>query len=341
MATMQDVARRANVSIATVSFVVNNTKPVSPATRERVESAMQELGYRRNAVGRALASRRTHIIALLFPALQHRFSETAVSFFTSAAETASELGYNLVLWPVSNDAEQVTDLTAGGLVDGVLLMEVQMDDPRVDRLLESGTPFALIGRTREPGALPYVDVDFENAVIDSIDHLVSLGHRAICYLDGRVGNALENYGPVVRARATYEAHMASLGLTAIALSCDETPAAGRAAAGELLESAPDATAVIVMNEHAAFGLVSGLTRRGVHVPRDMSIISLGTSPDMAAMSDPKLTLMSSPGVEVGRRGVVAIIDQLEGRTGKLPQTLVKCGFEQGQSTGPAPMRTTR
>ena len=70
-ATMQDVAERAGVSIATVSFVVNNTKPVTPETRVRIEQAMADLGFRRNVVARALASRRTRIIALVYPALDH------------------------------------------------------------------------------------------------------------------------------------------------------------------------------------------------------------------------------------------------------------------------------
>ena len=74
MATMRDVAERAGVSIATVSFVVNNTKPVTAATRRADRGAMAELGFRRNVVARALASRRTRIIALAYPALEHRLA---------------------------------------------------------------------------------------------------------------------------------------------------------------------------------------------------------------------------------------------------------------------------
>ncbi|WP_227497037.1 LacI family DNA-binding transcriptional regulator [Planctomonas psychrotolerans] len=339
MATMRDVARLANVSIATVSFTLNNTKPVAPATRLRVEQAMEELKFRRNPVARALASRRTRIIALLYPALQHRFSGTVVNFFTSAAQTASEHGYTLVLWPISNDAAEVTELVDGGLVDGVLLMEVQLDDPRVERLRQSDLPFALIGRTRDPSALSYVDIDFENTTAAAVDHLVDLGHRAICLLNGSVGSsALEAYGPVARTEAAFDEVMRARGLTPVTLACDETPIAGRAAASELLERAPDATAVIVMNEHAAFGFVSGLTHRGLHVPRDMSILSIASSRDMAAISDPELTCMAAPGVELGRMGVEALLDQLEGRSEKHPQALVMCTFVPGQSTGPAPDR---
>jgi DNA-binding LacI/PurR family transcriptional regulator len=334
VATMRDVARLANVSIATVSFTINNSKPVAPATRARVEAAMQELGFRRNAVGRALASKRTHILALLYPALQHRFRGTVVDFFTSAATTASERGYNLVLWPAANDAE-LDELTSTGLVDGVLLMEVQVEDPRVARLQKSGTPFALIGRTAEPSALDFVDIDFEGTVTAAIDHLVGLGHTSVGLLDGGVGSgALRGYGPVVRTRAAFERVTAERGLTAFHATCDENPRAGREAAAHLLEQAPGMTALILMNEHAAPGLVTGFRAGGVSVPDDMSILSIASSKEMAAMNDPELTVMSAPSVELGRRGVELLIDQLTGAKEHDRHALVMCAFEPGGSTAP-------
>src|SRR6187431_659768 len=98
--TMREVANAAGVSIATVSFVVNNSKRVAPETRERIERAMTELGFRRNIVARALASRRTQIIALVYPVLEHRLSGSITEFITSAARAASAAEYHLVVWPV-------------------------------------------------------------------------------------------------------------------------------------------------------------------------------------------------------------------------------------------------
>src|SRR5690606_18856291 len=101
---------------------------------------------------------------------------------------------------------------------------VQVEDPRVERLQKSGTPFALIGRTAEPDALDFVDIDFEGTVAASIDHLVELGHSSIGLLDGGVGSgALRGYGPVVRTRGAFEREMEERGLTAFRLSCDENP----------------------------------------------------------------------------------------------------------------------
>ncbi|WP_240605960.1 LacI family DNA-binding transcriptional regulator [Planctomonas deserti] len=334
MVTMRDVARRADVSIATVSFTVNNSKTVSPATRARVEQAMEELGFRRNMVARALASRRTRVIALLYPALQQRLSGTAVKFFTSAAKTAGDLGYTLVLWPVSNDAEQVTQLTSGGLVDGVLLMQVQLDDPRVDRLVETGTPFAMIGRTRDPSGLTFVDIDSENTTVAALDYLTGLGHRRIALLTSDGDSAVPHFGPTERTRATYLVEMGRRGLDPVMLECGETPQAGRLAADELYARAPETTAVMVLNENAAFGLLNGLRHLGVSVPGDMSILSVGSSPDIAAIADPALTLMVSPADELGRMGVEALVDRLEGREERGNHTLVMCAFHEGSSTAP-------
>jgi DNA-binding LacI/PurR family transcriptional regulator len=297
---------------------------------------MEELGFRRNMVARALASRRTRVIALLYPALQQRLSGTAVKFFTSAAKTAGDLGYTLVLWPVSNDAEQVTDLTAGGLVDGVLLMQVQLDDPRVDRLVESGTPFAMIGRTRDPDGFTFVDIDSENTTIAALDYLSGLGHRSIALLTSDGGAALPHFGPTERTRETYLREMRSRGLDPVLLECGETPADGRKAASDLLDQAPDTTAVMVLNENAAFGLLNGLRQLGVSVPADLSILSVGSSPEIAAIADPELTLMISPADELGRMGVEALVDRLEGREERGNHALVMCALREGSSTAPPP-----
>lgn len=140
---------------------------------------MAELGYTNNVVARALASKRTRIIALLFPALEQRLGGIALHMFMSAATRASELGYHLVLWPTGTTDDDVRDLVSGRLFDGVLVMEVQLHDSRVEALLELDLPFVSMGRTSQNDRVPYVDMDFEEAVEQALDHLQSLGHGSI------------------------------------------------------------------------------------------------------------------------------------------------------------------
>src|SRR5579875_2508798 len=199
MVRMQDVAEHANVSIATVSFVVNGTKQVSAATRQRVETAMTELGFTRNIVARALATRRSRILALLFPSLEARGNASAMQFVHGAVAGAAEREHQLVVWPVANDPVALRSYLDGGLVDGVLAMEVQLEDPRVPVLESAGMPYVLIGRTADTSGTAFADIDFESSTAAALARLHALGHRSIALLLERPGAlGASEYGPPVR-----------------------------------------------------------------------------------------------------------------------------------------------
>jgi DNA-binding LacI/PurR family transcriptional regulator len=334
MVNMRDVAHRAGVSIATVSFVLNGTKPVTAATRARVEKSMADLGYQRNVVARALASRRTHIIAMAYPALDHKFGFSAAEFFTSAADAARKQDYHLVLWPVGNDGTELTELVGQGLVDGVVLMEVQLDDPRVAVLQGTGTPFALIGRTSKLEGLSHVDIDFDRTVEDAIGYLHGLGHRRLALISGNLKDPLfSTYGPYVRSEAAYRRLAPEYGLETVVLECSGSTQAGQEAMARLVRDHPDTTAVLIVNEFAALGAVAGLNRLGLRVPDDISVLPLLMAPEMAALTNPELTIMRTPGPELGHLGTEALIRQLEGAD-PLPPQLVPAKLYPGATTGP-------
>ena len=334
MVTMRDVAQRAGVSIATVSFVLNDTKPVTAATRAKIEQAMADLGFRRNVVARALASRRTHIIAMAYPALEHRFGMSTAEFFTSAAEAARQEDYHLVLWPVGNDGVELGELLGQGLVDGVVLMEVQLDDPRVGILRKTGTPFAMIGRTSELDGLSHVDIDFDTTVAIAVEHLYELGHRKMVLVSGDLSDPrFHAYGPWVRTEDAYRRIVAEYGLQTVVLECTDTTQAGHEAAVRLAREHPDTTAILVLNEYAALGVVSGLNRLGRDVPGEFSVLPLLMVPETAALSNPELTIMRTPGPELGQLGTEALIRQLEGAD-PLPPQLVPAKLYAGATTAP-------
>ncbi len=310
MVTMQDVADRAGVSLTTVSFVVNGTKRVAPSTRARVEEAMADLGYRRNVLARALASRRSHIVALVFPALQHRLGSTALSIVTAAARAATERGFNVVLWPV-DDVAQLDDYLSGGLVDGVLLMEVTADDPRVALLVERDVHFGLVGRTDDTTGLSYVDMDFAGMVATGLDHLTELGHRRVAlFLGDPGGPAWSGYGPVARTEQAYLAEAARRGLDPVVVRSAQDPRSGRRAATALAEDHPDVTAVLVLNELALSGFVNGLVAAGRTVPDDVSVLGLATSAADLETADPAVSAVVAPGAELGARSVDGLVDRL-------------------------------
>ncbi|QTE28742.1 LacI family DNA-binding transcriptional regulator [Pengzhenrongella sicca] len=342
MATMQDVARLANVSLSTVSYALSDARPVSSRTKARIEAAMAELGFQRNAAARSLASRRSHVLALTYPAMQQGLGGTVSEFVASAAETASAHGYQLVLWPLgANQPGEIRDLAQQGQADGVLLMEVRLEDPRVEALRAAGVPFTMIGRTAQVADLSYVDIDFARTTEDAVAHLTGLGHERIAFLNHSAASRADGYAPTIRADEGYADAMRARGLSPESILCDEDPGAGRAAMAELLARDPRLTAVITMNEIATFGATVELQAQGRQIPRDFSVLSIVTSPGVGAMSNPPLTTMHAPGADLGRLGVEALLALLT--VNELPAVdpvLLPCPLEPGGSTGPPPVPLT-
>src|SRR6266568_2272768 len=142
MATIRDVAQHAGVSVSTVSYVINGTRPISEATVTRVRAAMDELGYRPHALARGLATRRSRIIGLLFPTPERGLGVTELEFVTSVAEACRAVGYQMILWTAEvHERAELKALTGAGLVDGVIVMEIRLDDDRIGLLRDAGLPF--------------------------------------------------------------------------------------------------------------------------------------------------------------------------------------------------------
>ncbi|MCL2514759.1 MAG: LacI family transcriptional regulator, partial [Microbacteriaceae bacterium] len=294
MVTMQQVADRAGVSISTVSFVVNDTKPVTPETRERVLQAISDLGYRRNTIARALASRRTRILALIYPLIDHRNHN---AFIESAATAAREHGYNLVLWPLHSDdvSTEITSLIQAGFADGVLLMEVQLDDERVQRLREADAPFALIGRTRDLEGIDYVDIDFERSIETAIDDLAALGHRHFSLVvEDWSATPLAGYAPPIRTEQAFRAAIAQRGFEGAVFRAPHQAHAVSTIVDRVLREASATTAIISLHDEVSAAFVNTLPHRGVAVPADMSVVAIASAPTLAEQLDPPLTVYPGP-----------------------------------------------
>jgi len=335
--TMLEVAKRANVALSTVSYALNGTRPVSEETRSRIWKAMSELGYQPNALARGLASRRSRIIALLFPALPRGFGATELEFVTGAAEAAQNRGYHLVLWPTEmHGVTELQQLIRQSLVDGVLVMEVRLSDERIDLLQQIGVPFSMIGRPSEASDFSFADIDFEQTTRDGVSYLVQLGHRQIAFLNHSEETFEAGYGPSVRAAAGFEQAIQAAGLTPISRFCGDTVVAGQQVFEELIQAHPDLTALATMNERATVGVMQAAAARGWRIPDDLSIVSLVSSARVAEMTLPPLTALTPASAELGRLGVETLIGQLEEDRSELVQRLLPCRLVIRGSTGAAP-----
>ncbi|RIV39968.1 LacI family DNA-binding transcriptional regulator [Micromonospora radicis] len=335
MATMQDVARLARVSLSTVSYVLTGARPISQATRDKVLAAMAELDYQPNAMARGLASRRSRILGLLLPMDERGLGATETAFVTGAAAAANTAGYHLVLSPIGvGDLDELRRLASQRMLDGALLMEVQLHDPRVDVLRELSVPLVLIGRTADTTGLSYVDIDFDQTVEEAVEHLVGLGHRRIVYVNHSAETIAEGYGPATRTRDAFAVAMTRHGLEPLMIPAEDSAAGGRTALAAALRQAPDLTAILAMNESAVFGLVGELSSRGLSVPDDLSVISMVTSPQVAELATPALTAMNSPGSAVGRIAIETLLRHVDGGNGEIHQQLLPCALQVRGSSGP-------
>lgn len=334
--TIADVARHAGVSVSTVSYALSGTRPIKPETKERVQASMKALGYQPNAMARSLAARRSNVIAMIYPEVDRGLGGTGGEFVRASAERARELGYQLVLWPFrADEARQVRNLVRQGTADGVLVMEVLLDDERIDVLEAARIPYTMIGRTRDVTSRNSVDIDFEATVEASIDHLIGLGHQRIAFVNHSQESFEAGYGPTVRVSAAFDRVMSERRLTPLARTCSDSPLDGRRVMGELLEAEPGLTAVVTMNELATFGVFAELQRRGLAIPADVSVMGIVSSPGVGTLSNPQLTTMHSPGAELGRLAVDRLLSQLGRNRPSVPNLLIPCVFEQGLSVGPA------
>lgn len=334
MPTMHDVAHRANVSLSTVSYAINGTRPISEETRQRIFAAMEELGYRPHALARGLASKRSRILALLFPTSERGMGTTDLEFIIGAADMARELGYHLVLWTSDiNDAVELRQLIQQGLVDGVVLMEVHLNDRRVAYLREIEFPFSIIGRCADNTGLAYTDIDFEQTMRDAVQHLVELGHTDIAFVNHARGVFDAGYGPAVRTADAFGRVVQEYGIRGVIRFCHPTAQAGYVTFNSLLAEQPEITAIAVMNERSIPGMLQAIADRDWCVPEEISLISLVSSPDVAEMSMPPLTTLAPPSTELGRLGVELLIQQLDGRPVSTTQLLLPCRLVLGGSTG--------
>jgi DNA-binding LacI/PurR family transcriptional regulator len=336
MATMTDVARRAGVSVSTVSYVLTGTRPISEATRDRVLAAMAELGYQPNAMARGLASRRSNIVGLLLPLTGRGLGATETAFVTGATEAAREAGYHLMLCSVgTDDADELRTLATQRLLDGFLVMEVQLTDRRVDLLRKLESPFVLIGRTDDQAGLACVDIDFDQTVDDAVAHLVGLGHRTIAYINHSAASLASGYGPAQRTAQAFAKALDRHGITGLMVPSEDTASGGRQAVREARERCPRLTGVLVMNENAALGILAELRETGLDVPSDLSVVSMVTSEVVADLASPALTAMTSPGAALGATATRVLLKRLGEGDASTYEELLPCVLEVRGTSGKA------
>jgi DNA-binding LacI/PurR family transcriptional regulator len=305
-----EIARQAGVSRSTVSYALSGKRPVSEETRRKIQRVIDDLGYQPNASARALANGRTSTLGLVFPPAGHHYTGMQLDFIGSVVEAAAAHDYDVLLSPSGMDSDRSFQRLLGERrVDGAILMEIRLEDDRVDHLTEVGFPFVAIGRTARPEGGWWVGLDHAALVESCVNHLADLGHRTVAFVNRPEALLRAGYESAHRGLQGFSKAAAERGLTVRAYCCGDDAPSGQACVERILHDDPATTALVTLNEAALGGLYRGLAEAGRHVPRDFSITGVAAS-RWAETVTPQLTAADVPAARLGRLAVDLLVERL-------------------------------
>lgn len=310
IATIRDVAKKAGVSISTVSAVTNNNKPVSAALRRKVAAVIAELDYQPNPVARALYTKRTNNLAFLVPSITNPFFSAVLR---SVEDTALRRGYSVFVGSTDGDQAKVKsyhqrlqNIGIDGLL-AVLSWDI-VNSGIIETVIKRGLPVVGVAGGRIVSEIDCYIVDDIAAGEQAAQYLIGLGHRRIAFL-GAIDSQQTalRYQGVQRALLQHGLHPDPHLLVQVEGHTEEYV---HKAISRLVVEKTEFSAIIAFNDIMALGALSALDDFGFTIPEDVSV--LGFDDTLAAYSRPKLTTMAFPKQALGEQAVLRLISHIEG-----------------------------
>ncbi|MFF5994226.1 catabolite control protein A [Lysinibacillus sp. KU-BSD001] len=294
--TIYDVAREANVSMATVSRVVNGNQNVKPATRKKVLEVIERLEYRPNAVARGLASKKTTTVGVIIPDISNNlYAELA----RGIEDIATMYRYNIILANSDQNEEKeltLLDTMLGKQVDGIVMMTDRVTEKIQDSMDHSPVPIVLAGSVDELKEVPSVNIDYYQAAYEAVKVLLDNGHTRIAFI-----SAPQSYTVTQYKLAAYKKALEDVGLTvdeSLIVSEEDTYDNGIAAYEEVSQFDNAPTAFFAGSDELAIGIIHGAQDAGRQVPEDLEVISFENS-KLARMVRPQLSSVVLPLYDIG------------------------------------------
>lgn len=308
-ATIRDVARLAGVSTATVSQVLNGSRPVAAATRARTLEVISQLGYRPNIFGRGLRTQRSHLVGVVLPDLSNPFYPTLVR---GVQDRLGSSGYHAVVCNTDGDPGQERELVVELMdrqVDGLVVVSYTLRSADFSGIAARGVPLVVVGRVR---GVDHVFTNDLRASAAMTDYLLDAGYGVIAHIAGPAAAV-----PAGPRRAGYRAAMRRRGFTSSmspVVHGDFSMTGGAKALVELLESGRMARAVFCANDLMALGAMEAARARGLSVPDDLAVAGFDDI-YAASLVRPALTTVGHAAAVIGSTAASLLLDRIGGATG--------------------------
>jgi DNA-binding LacI/PurR family transcriptional regulator len=340
MPTIRDVARYANVSVGTVSNVLNDSPLVKDETRQRVLQAIEKLNFHPAAAARSLSTNRTNTIGMVRTELRPystkiEFDPVVLDLINGIATGAVDSGVGLTFWTIPVGAKEMAlyrRLVAARQVDGLILFAPRENDPRIAHLMQKQFPFVVFGRNTSQRDFHWMDVDGAHGVQLAVRHLAELGHRRIGYIGPPSEQSLAE-----QRWAGFVQGMGALDLPIdgdLVFEGDFTERSGQLGTHHLLGQPNPPTAIICNNDRMAFGAMREIQSRDLTVGRDVSVIGFDDIP-LARYSHPALTTVYQPVQEIGQMLFQLLHAVIEGKpTDQWSGRLIQPTLQIRQTTQP-------
>jgi DNA-binding LacI/PurR family transcriptional regulator len=312
MATIADVASHAGVAMSTVSYVLSGKRPISDETRRRVQASIRALGYHPNAGARALASSRSNVIALVIPLRTGVHVPVVMQFVVSVVTSARRYDHDVLLLTQDEGEKGLRRVAASAIADGLIVMDVELQDVRIPLLRSLSRPSVLIGFPERSAGLTCIDLDFAAAGALCVDHLADLGHRCVGLLGSPPAVYERRTGFAQRLLAGFQEAAGRRGVAATARPCEPTPDAVRVTVTALLREQPEPTGLVVHNEPALQPVLDALRALGRRVPEDVAVVAV-CSEELAEGASPTVSSIAIPAEELGRQAVELLLTKLDER----------------------------
>lgn len=311
MANIQQVAKQAGVSVATVSRVLNGKDKVSSKTKQKVEEAIQYLNYEPSMLGRNLRNSESRIVLILIPSISNPFYFEIIKGIENMALSQN---YSILLCETDSKPEKEEiyfDLVRKKMADGIISMDPAVN---VEILKELAENYAIIQCSEYGGGIgiPYVTIDSEEASYHAVKHLIQIGHRKIALMNSdekflyarerRIGyeRALQEHG--IPLDGEYIFYTQELGFEQ-----------GQQTMKKILQLQDRPTAVFAVSDLLAIGALKEINAAGLHVPEDVAVVGFDKI-DFSNMTNPALTTVAQPMYKMGTVAARMLIEKIQGKT---------------------------